>query len=83
VNKAKIGQIGIIPLDEDGQLLIDDFPFDIEKNRLIYQISYNGLAWYFKDKNDAITLLSTLLKFKENALHNKFIKNIKFQEDKK
>ena len=83
VNKAKIDSISILPLDEEAQTQIDDFPFEIESHHLIFQVGYTGLAWYFKNRKDAFTLMNIVLKFKENALHNKFIKNIKFQEDEK
>jgi hypothetical protein len=83
VNKALIGNISIMPLDEEAQLELSDFPFEIEKHRLIFQVSFNGFAWYFKNKKDAFILMDLMLQVKEVALHNKFINNIKFEEDKK
>lgn len=68
-----VGIVGIIPLDEVGQRLITDFPFDIEKHHLIYAVSYCGIAWYFNNKRDALTLLNLILEVKEYALHQEFL----------
>jgi len=81
VNKARIGNISIIPLDEESQLELHDFPFEIEKHQLIFQVSFNGFAWYFKNKKDAFILMDLILQVKEIALQQKKNK-IKFEEDK-
>ena len=70
-----IGIVGIVPLDEEMQLAIEDYPFDIEKHQLVYQVSFNNKAWYFIDIQEAYALLDTLLRIKVAALHQKFIED--------
>ena len=68
-----IGIAGILPLNETAMRVIKDFPFDIEKNHLVYQVSYCEKAWYFNKKQDAFLLLDLILQIKEHALHQEFI----------
>ena len=83
ISDALIGIISIIPLDTDAQQQIEDFPFDIEEYHLVYQISFNGMAWYFNKKTEAYELMDIILQIKEIALHNKFINNTMFDSDEK
>lgn len=77
-----LSEVSILPLDEEMQLQILDFPFEVEKHHLIYQVSFNNKAWYFNSKNTAYTLLDIILQAKEHALHQKFIDNHASQEEK-
>lgn len=83
ISDAMIGIIAILPLDTDAQQQIEDFPFDIEEHHLVYQVSFNRMAWYFNKKIEAYELMDTILQIKEIALHNKFINNIVFDSDEK
>lgn len=71
----EIGIVGIIILDEEAQETIKNFPFDIEKHRLIFQVTYCSLAWYFLQKEDALKLMQIILNVKEQALHLKWLLN--------
>ena len=68
-----ISEVGIIPLDEEMMGKIEKFPFEIEKHHLVYDVTFNGYAWYFNSKQEAYEMLDLILRVKENALHQKFI----------
>lgn len=72
--ECKVGYVSIMPLDEEFQRSINDFPFDVEEHRLIFSIAFNDRAWYFKEKSDAYTMLELILQVKEHGLHEKFLK---------
>lgn len=69
----KISACGILPLDVEMQESLLDFPFEIEKHRLVYQVSFNNNAWYFTDKNIAFDLITLITSVKEFALHTKYL----------
>ena len=71
----EIGIVGIIPLDKEAQETIENFPFDIENNCLIFQVTYCGLAWYFLQKEYALKLIQIILNVKEQALQVKLLLN--------
>jgi hypothetical protein len=73
-----IDYISIVPLDEDTMKSAGaSFPFDIETHHLVYQISNNGYAWYFNNKQDAYSMMKVFLQVKELALHQKWIEQHK------
>ena len=73
--ELEVGTVGIIPINAAAQTLIEDFPFEVEKHQLVYQVSFNKFAWYFLDREDALKLLQIILEVKATALNHEFLVN--------
>jgi hypothetical protein len=81
INNAKIGTVGVLPIDQDIISTIEDYPFENNLD-IVYRVDFSKRAWYFKNKSTAFSLMNTILEVKEIALWQKRNK-IKFEEDKK
>lgn len=67
--ELNIDYTSIVPLTNDGLLQMEHFPFDfVDDTTIVYQVSNNGLAWYFLDKADAHMMLDVFLQVKIHAL---------------
>jgi hypothetical protein len=75
LHELEVGTVGILPLNAGAQALIEDFPFEIEKHQLVYQVSFNKYAWYFLDRANALELLQIILEVKASALNYEFLDN--------
>jgi len=69
--KEPISVCGIIPLDSEMTEKLTEFPFEPEKHKLMYQVSYGDYAWYFVDKVIAYGFMDFIVRVKELALYNK------------
>lgn len=67
ITQSSIHPVSIIPLDNNDQNLIENFRFEKE-DTIIYRVSYDNRAWYFKRKETAFELITLFLGVKEFAL---------------
>ena len=58
----------IIPYPAEQLRDIEDYPFDINEDELVYCVAYSDRAWYFLNMSDALSLVGMLVSIKAMSL---------------